>query len=244
MIYPRIVLTLAIEATNPNVPTPGVLLARIDDGSGAATVLATRGLHQEGRHDDMLLPAIAELFKESGAQPADLDEVLVSIGPGGFTATRLACVAAAVLAEVSGARVLAVPTVNVAIETVLQDHNIMGGVVVAMASKHETAYVARYDHADRKFSESGASIGPEVFDAFVLPGDILVFEGHLPAPMLEIVAKRDIECILMRLTTDGLLACRAAAQSVAIEYLRPIYPREPDAVTQWRRRYGTAPGDA
>lgn len=231
-------LTLAIEATNPNIPTPGVLLAR---GSG---VLARRELRQEGRHDDMLLPAIAELFEEATLRPADLGEVLVSLGPGGFTATRLACAAAAVLAEVAGARVLAVPTVRVAVETALQERNITRGIVVAMASKHDTAYVARYQPMDRKFSEPGAALGPDAFDALVLPGDILIHEGHLPDRMLENVAKRRIECILMRLTADGLLACRSAAEPVRNELLRPIYPREPDAVTQWRRRHGSAPGDA
>lgn len=238
-------LTLAIEATNPNVPTPGVLLARTDDDSpGKLVVLATRRLHQQGRHDDLLLPAIAELFEETGTKPAELDEVLVSIGPGGFTATRLVCVAAAVLAEVSGARTLAVPTVRVAIETALQVGKLGSGVVVAMACKQDSAYVARFDTTQRKFSERGSSIGPSEFDGLLLPGDSLVHEGHLPEQMLEIASKRGIECIPMNLTTDGLLACRSAAEVVPIEALRPIYPREPDAVTQWRRRYGKAPGDA
>lgn len=242
---PSPVLTLAIEATNPNVPTPGVLLARTGDDTspGKIVVLATRGLRQQGRHDDLLLPAIAELFEEAGARPTDLSEVLVSIGPGGFTATRLACVAAAVLAEVSGAKILAVPTVQVAIETVLQVHKVRSGVVVAMACKQDSAYVARFDASRMEFSERGSSIGPEEFDMLLLPGDSLVYEGHVPKQMLEVAAKRGNRCIPMCLTPEGLLACRSAAEIVPAESLRPIYPREPNAVTQWRRRYGTAPGD-
>ncbi|UYV13548.1 MAG: tRNA (adenosine(37)-N6)-threonylcarbamoyltransferase complex dimerization subunit type 1 TsaB [Phycisphaera sp.] len=238
-------LTLAIEATNPNVPSPGVLLARTgDDASpGKAVVLATRSLRQQGRHDDLLLPAIAELFEEVGAKPSELDEVLVSIGPGGFTATRLVCVAAAVLAEVSGASVLAVPTVNVAIETALQVRDIRGGVVVAMACKLDSAYVARFDTTRLEFSAPGRSIGPRDFDALLLPGDVLIHEGHVPEQMLEVASKRGAECFPMKLTAEGLLAYRSAAEAVPVEALRPIYPREPDAVTQWRRRYGKAPGD-
>jgi tRNA threonylcarbamoyl adenosine modification protein YeaZ len=237
------VLTLAIEASNPNVPTPGVLLARLDD-RGESRVLATSGLSQSGRHDDVLLPAIAGLFEAAGVSPGDLDEVVVSVGPGGFTATRLACVAAAVLAEVGGATAVAVPTVRVAIETLLQVRNIAGGIVVAMASKHDAAYVAKFDPTCGTFLECGRSIGPQALDMLVLPGDVLVHEGHLPPPMHEIARQRGVECIPMQLTADGLLACRSAGQRVALEALRPIYPREPDAVTQWRRRYGRAPGDA
>lgn len=238
-------LTLAIEATNPNVPTPGVLLARTsgDASAGHAEVLATRSLRQQGRHDDILLPAIAGLFEEAGAAPAELDEVLVSIGPGGFTATRLVCVAAAVLAEVGGAVARVVPTVRVAIETALQVRNIGGDVVVAMACKQDSAYVAKFDATRKEFSEQGSSIGPSEFDALLLPGDMLVHEGHVPEQMLAIALKRGVRCIPMSLTAEGLLACRSAAAVVPIEALRPIYPREPDAVTQWRRRYGKAPGD-
>lgn len=245
MIYPRTVLTLAIEASNPNVPSPGVLLARAGaDGAGEVEILATRGLRQTGRHDDVLLPAIAELFDEAGASPRNLSEVVVSMGPGGFTATRLACVAAAVLGEVSGATAIAVPTVRVAIETLLQVRNITGGIIVAMAWKQDAAYVAKFDPTCGTFVECGRSLGPAAFESLVLPGDVLVHDGQLPLSLLEIPASRGVECIPMRLTADGLLACRSAGRAVAIEALRPIYPREPDAVTQWRRRYGRAPGDA
>ncbi|MEQ9097473.1 MAG: tRNA (adenosine(37)-N6)-threonylcarbamoyltransferase complex dimerization subunit type 1 TsaB [Phycisphaerales bacterium] len=237
-------LTLAIEATNPNVPTPGVLLARVPADEQPPEVLATRGLASTGRHDDVLLPSIATLFDEAGIEPRELDEVLVSIGPGGFTATRLACVTAAVLAEATGARVRAAETARVAIETVFQDHNVGGSVVVAMASKHNDAYVAKFDLARGTFLSRGESVGPAAFDTLLLPGDRLVFEGHLPQGMLEIASSRGVECIPMRLTSEGLLACREVAEIVSIEALRPIYPREPDAVTQWRRRYGSAPGDA
>ncbi|MFI4915427.1 MAG: tRNA threonylcarbamoyladenosine biosynthesis protein TsaB [Phycisphaerales bacterium JB060] len=236
---------LAIEATNPNVPTPGVLLARARGlPDPHPLTLATRGLDAPSRHDDVLLPRIAELFDEAGVGPGELDEVLVSIGPGGFTATRLACVSAAMLAEVSGATLRAIPTARIAVETTYQSCNIGGAVVIAMASKQDTAYVARFDPARGTFTHRGESIGPAAFETLLLPGDRLVFEDHLPETMLEIASKRHVECIPMRLTADGLLACRSAAETVPIEALRPIYPREPDAVTQWRRRYGRAPGDA
>lgn len=245
MIYPRSVLVLAIEATNPNVPTPGVLLARSeDDKPGAFEVLAQESLASAGRNDDVLLPSISRLFKAIGLSPRDLDEVLVSIGPGGFTATRLACTGAAVIAELTGAQVRVVDTVRVAIETAFQERPDLGPTVVAMASKRETAFAARFDGDDRSNQGPNRAIGIHAFEQLLLPGDCLLFEDHLPDAMLEISSKRRVECIPMRLTADGLLASRDAGQVMPVEVLRPIYPREPDAVTQWRERYGRAPGDA
>ena len=66
---PSTILTLAIEASNPNLPTPGVLLAR--EGLG---VLARAELRQEGRHDDVLMPAIAGLLSRAALKPTDIDE--------------------------------------------------------------------------------------------------------------------------------------------------------------------------
>lgn len=235
---PSTILTLAIEASNPNLPTPGVLLAR--EGLG---VLARAELRQEGRHDDVLMPAIAGLLSRAALKPTDIDEVLVSIGPGGFTATRLACVSAAVLGELAGACVLAVPTARVALASSFVEGSSPGRAVVAMAAKGPEAYVARFDAGmDGPWTELG-SIDADLFARNLLPGDVLVHEGHLPELFLEIAARNKIKCIPMCLTAEGLLACRRVALAVRAEGLRPIYPREPDAVTQWRRRYGRAPGD-
>lgn len=238
-------LILAIEATNPNVPTPGVLLARAEGDAPTAPcrVLATRALHASGRHDDVLLPSIAGLLDTADVKPADLDEVLVSIGPGGFTATRLACVGAAVLAEVAGARVRAVETARVVVETASQDTGFKGPLVVAMASKRNSAFVTRFDPLSTSAPGPNRSIDVAAFERLLLPGDRLLFEGHLPDPMLEIAAKLGVESVPLRLTAEGLLASRHAGRTVATELLRPLYPREPDAVTQWRERYGKAPGD-
>lgn len=235
---PNPTITLAIEATNPNVPTPGLLLAR--EGQG---VLATAELRQEGRHDDALMPAIAALLEQAGLEPKHLHEVMVSIGPGGFTATRLACVTAAVLAELSGARLLAVPTARVALASSLEPGQHHAPAVVAMAGKATQAYVARFAQGWQGDIDEAGSIEADAFARTLLPGDVLVHEGHLPEPFSEIAAKFNIPRIPMRLSAEGLLACRPVARAVEVEALRPIYPREPDAVTQWRRRYGRAPGD-
>lgn len=237
MIYPRRVLTLAIEATNPNIPTPGVLVAR--DGR----VLAEKTLISEGRHDDLLLPAISDLLGECDATPRDLDEVLVSIGPGGFTATRLACVAAAMLAEIGGIRVLAVPTAVVGCRSSLTGEGDGKSVVVALASKGEQAFIAGFGATDSHAARPGRSIGADAFAGLVANHDLLLDDGRLPNSFEVAAAEAGIKRITLRLTAQGLLASRELAVEIDPGALRPIYPREPDAVTQWRARHGRAPGD-
>ena len=238
MIYPRRVLTLAIEATNPNIPTPGVLLAR--DGR----VLAEKALVSQGRHDDLLLPAISDVLGECGATPRDLDDILVSIGPGGFTATRLACVAAAMLAEVGGARVLAVPTAVVGWRSSLTDKEEARSVVVALASKGEQAFITCFGGDNAHARQLGRSIGADAFRAMLTHHDVLLDDGRLPDSFETAATESGVTRAALRLSASGLLASREFASLVDAGDLRPIYPREPDAVTQWRARHGRAPGDS
>lgn len=230
-------LTLAIEATNPNIPTPGVLLA---DGD---RVLAERGLETKSRHDDVLLPAIADLLRRCSATATDLEEIVVSIGPGGFTATRLACVAAAMLAELSSAKLLAVPTAMVAAASLESNRKDSPRIVVVMACKGEQAFVARVDSHDPANSLAGRSMSSDAFAGILGPDNLLLDDGRMPASFESIAADASIERAALSLTARGLLASRSRGAVVSPEMLRPIYPREPDAVTQWRRRHGSPLGD-
>lgn len=237
MNYPASVLTLAIEATNPNVPTPGVLLAE------GERIRARGDLERGGRHDDLLLPLVGRLLHDQGVGPAQLEQIVVSIGPGGFTASRLACVAAAMLGELSGAQLLTVPTAWVAFASTLGPEGLGRPAVVAMATKGEQAFVCRSEPGSATRDE-GRSVSAEAFAGLAAVGEVLIHEGHLPPAFEAFAQEKGLQRAPMRLTPEGLLACLPLAEEVAPEALRPIYPREPDAVTQWRRRHGRAPGDA
>ncbi|MEO1007282.1 MAG: hypothetical protein AAFX79_01815 [Planctomycetota bacterium] len=229
-------LCLCIEATNPSIPTPGVLLARID-ADGRPEVLGERHLAtKSGRHDDPLMPAIAEAC--GGVPPSDVDEVLVSIGPGGFTATRIACATAATLAELAGAALLACPAALVAARG--------GGAapgraaIVLLAGKRDTAYATRVDGS---MTAAGRTVDADGFADLVEAGDAVLADEHLPEPIAERARQLGLAIEPISLTPRGLLACRPVAARIDPAHLRPIYPREPEAVTQWRARHGRAPGD-
>src|SRR4029078_296602 len=52
-------------------------------------VIARHDQDAAGPHAKLLLPAIDRLFSESGCLPAQLDGLVVSIGPGSFTGLRV-----------------------------------------------------------------------------------------------------------------------------------------------------------
>src|ERR1051325_7330032 len=68
------------------------------------------------QHAAGLIPLIDELCSARGWKPADLREVYVSAGPGSFTGLRIGITLSKTLAFVTGAKLVAVPTMRVLVE--------------------------------------------------------------------------------------------------------------------------------
>lgn len=68
------------------------------------------------RHAAGLLPLIDGLCRGRGWSPRKIDEIYVSIGPGGFTGTRIGVTFAKTFAFATGARIVPVPTSRVLVE--------------------------------------------------------------------------------------------------------------------------------
>ena len=100
-------LTLAIEASNPSC-TAGVAIGSRTGGLLGVEAVAAG----DGRHDD-LMSAIDRLAKRAGVGPRDIGRVAVSIGPGGYTALRIAVAAAKMMCEALRASCVAIPTARV-----------------------------------------------------------------------------------------------------------------------------------
>lgn len=67
-------------------------------------------------HTAYLLPLVDRLCRSRDWRPSDIEEIYVSVGPGGFTGTRIGVTFAKTLAAAVGARVVAVPTPRVLVE--------------------------------------------------------------------------------------------------------------------------------
>ncbi len=83
-------------------------VAAIADGN----LLAELTLNPRQRSAQSLLPAVDSLLRQVGWQPADVQLVAVSIGPGSFTGLRVGVTAAKVFAYAVGAEALGVNTLE------------------------------------------------------------------------------------------------------------------------------------
>ncbi len=101
---PQALYNLAIETSSR---LGSVTLGRADEPLAHAT------MPPQVRHRVDLMPTIDGLCQQHRVQPADLGEIYVSIGPGSFTGLRIAIATARTLAQTTGAKLVAVPTLDV-----------------------------------------------------------------------------------------------------------------------------------
>ncbi len=220
-------VVLAIEASQRE----GGVAVRDRDGGAHA-----EGISTDTRYDDDLLPAIDRLYKRCGLQPGDTGVVGVSVGPGGFTGLRIAVSTAKMLAESTGARLVAVPSALVVAQRAAHSRPIL----VALASKDDTAWVTRLQRTPEGSWQ--ADDEGHLLRASELPLDgvaALYGDGYLPAPFREACTASNVP---VEAPTFDPLACleateRSAAASCFTDPLRlgPLYPRPPSAVTNWKR---------
>ncbi|MBU0731316.1 tRNA (adenosine(37)-N6)-threonylcarbamoyltransferase complex dimerization subunit type 1 TsaB [Patescibacteria group bacterium] len=83
---------LIIENSKPDK----AILALAEDGKIVSKIIKKRQFHES----ENLLEYIDDLFKEKKIKVRDLEGIIVVIGPGSFTAVRVACVIANTMAYV------------------------------------------------------------------------------------------------------------------------------------------------
>jgi tRNA threonylcarbamoyladenosine biosynthesis protein TsaB len=228
---------LAIELSQAG----GEVGLRMPDGRDRILPVASGGPGRE----DPLLPTVEQIVREEGLVPGDLRAVAVSAGPGGFTGLRISTVAAKMIAEALAIPVVAVPSAMAVASAAPGE----GPVVVALAAKRGTAYLAAF----RGRGATTVAIGEPVTgdaDAFAAlanaggPGVTLLADRHLPPELAARAASLSIPVVAPVHGARAILALGEAAlargESTDPLALAPIYPREPEAVTIWNARHGEA----
>ncbi len=101
------------------VAEPLLLAVETSHGQGSVALaagpqlLAARALSADRRHASELLPAIADLLRDCGHKPREIDLFAWSAGPGSFTGLRVAATLGQMLQSAITCRVVAVPTLAV-----------------------------------------------------------------------------------------------------------------------------------
>src|SRR5690606_35606531 len=161
----------------------------------------------------------------------------VSIGPGGYTSLRVACAAGKMIAEAVGARCVPVSSAAVA---ALGAGSVNQRLGVCLSSKDDAVHFTLFPH--------GWTIGEpvpigELLGAGDVPLDqidVLIGDEHLPPALRQRAGAAGIPVQQPRLTATACLqlACARGGASIDPVELVPFYPREPEAVTLWRKRRG------
>lgn len=232
-------LVLAIEVSNPSAGGGGgVAIGRM--GDGRVEVLGVRGLMEAGgaqgqaAHDDVLIPLIDALFTSLGLDPRDLGLVGVSVGPGGYTGLRVACITGKMIAEGAGCGCAAVR--SAAVVAAAREG---GPVAVALASKRDSAWVEVYERpGDLSASWSGlvSAAGLGAVRAGPASANVLIADRFLPVSLRSEAERMGLLIEVPRFDPEVCLRLAAASARVEPGGLNPVYPREPDAVTLWRAR--------
>lgn len=222
-------LVLAIETSNPTAHpgAAGVALGRAP--FSPSDILGAEPVATDSRLDDDLAPAIARLCARCGANPSDLAAVAVSRGPGGYTSVRMAVACAGAIARARGIPVHPVPSALAA--AVDAAPRVPGGAILAVciAWKGPTVWRHRFRAgADPEPLDLGALVPVEqaASSADVVVGDAAFLAQVGPA-------LGDATALEIRFRAESVLVASRRVTAMDPADVRPIYPREPEAVTKW-----------
>jgi tRNA threonylcarbamoyladenosine biosynthesis protein TsaB len=119
-------------------------------------ILGTVRFTQPRAHAAEFLPSIDALCREHNIKPDEIAHVFVSAGPGSFTGLRIGITAARTLALAVGARIVALPTLEVIAQNALDLPEPPRRVCVILDAKRARVYTAMFELS----RESGANPPP------------------------------------------------------------------------------------
>lgn len=125
--------TIAFDTSNQPL---SVALFDADD------VIAQIETNISRNQSEQLLPAIDQLVRDAGWQPADLDRVVVSAGPGSYTGLRIGVTTAKTLAYTLGIELASISSLAILAANV-SDANAL--VIPMMDARNDNLYGAAYE---------------------------------------------------------------------------------------------------
>ena len=208
---------LAIDTSSAHI------VSGIVDISGEEIVSVATSSHVGATmHAEVLAPSIAQVCDDAGVALADLDGVVVGLGPGPFTGLRVGIVTAASLGDALGLPVWGVCSLDA-----LPAAGSTGRTLAVSDARRKELYFAWYD-GDRRSGEPEVA-KPVDLVASIDEIDRVVHAGadkyldELAALGVEIIERYvDPVSLVAVAVREGLVGGRATD-------MQPIYIRRPDA---------------
>ncbi|WP_417217161.1 tRNA (adenosine(37)-N6)-threonylcarbamoyltransferase complex dimerization subunit type 1 TsaB [Arthrobacter sp.] len=220
-------LILAIDTS----ATASAALLESRPPGGAPHLLASFQTDETTTHAEVLAPGIRDLLAEAGTTGADLDALVVGVGPGPFTGLRVGIATARALGFTWGVPVHGVMSLDALAHDVMGESAPGGfldqGFTVAIDARRKELYWARYA-ADGTLRD-----GPHVGGAETLPAVPVHGAGAgIQAERLAAAGVPVVESFADRQPTAASLGTRALGVLGAGGELlptTPLYLRESDA---------------
>lgn len=222
-------IVLAIELSNPSASTDAHAAALFSFANSESELIGSMPIPEGIRSSDAIMVLVESLCAEHEIKPTDITRILVSVGPGGYTALRIATTTAKVLAHTIGCSLVAVPTANVAAVAIDSAHR---PALIALASKNNLAHCS-VAHADGQIEAVGVIDASKIESLNVRS---IFADSFLPKAFVEAAEQQGIEVHPIVLDAQNCLVAASGIPPIAPIELAPIYAREPDAITQWRER--------
>lgn len=185
-------------------------------------VLATGTVADRMAHVEQLTPLVRQVCSRAGIPPTQLTDVVVGLGPGPYTGLRVGIVTGRVLAELAGARVHGICSLDVIAAQHAREGRPNGEFLVATDARRREVYWARYDATGTRIE------GPGVAKPADLPRLPTVGPGAdlYPEVICAVPGPRALDPATLALAGPDLV-------DAGIE---PLYLRRPDATEPGRRK--------
>ncbi len=172
-------------------------------------------------HIEQLTPMVRVALDRAGVTLADLDHIVVGLGPGPFTGLRVGIATARVLASVSQVPLRGVCSLDVLAAQYAQQHP-AGEFVVATDARRKEVYWARYAPDGLRLE------GPQVCSPDEVPTLPTIGPGAAlyPERLAAVLGPRTLDPGV--LASHGLTFADAGTE--------PLYLRRPDAAEPTRRK--------
>lgn len=214
---------LAIDTSSAHI------VSGIVEISGEQVVALASSTHLGATmHAEVLAPSIAQVCDEAGTALAELDGVVVGLGPGPFTGLRVGVVTAASLGDALGLPVWGVCSLDA-----LPAADAPGRTLAVSDARRKELYFALYD-GDCRLDEPGVAKPADLVSS-IGEVDRVVHAGadkyldELATLSVEVVERyADAASIVRVALRDGLIGG-------APSELQPIYIRRPDAAEPKRK---------
>ena len=192
-------------------------------------------------HAAGLLPMIDRLVRKRGWTPTDVEEIYVSVGPGSFTGLRIGITLAKTLAMTTGAKLVAVPTVDVLARNAPAGANHL---LIVLDAKRDQIFTARFERDDDGWlAREPAHLGSLVEELSRCPRPVHLLGEGVPfhrkfVPANDGVTETGPETWRAKAEHVAAigLAMSAAGQFIEPDALLPIYIRRPEAEEKYEAR--------